>query len=343
MGKDRDKHPENENGAAPSKRDHRKSKSSDSEPDPDSDSDSDEQSRKSLGSRKRTKNKKSKRRRRSRDSASYSSSSEYDDDSYDSESESDYSEQSDSEEERRRRRKERRRREEKKERRRREKEKDKKRKRKEEEKKRRKKKDKKKGKDKGKKGAVTSSWGICFWFMLGNVNFGSYWEISALLDCCLDAIVSLPFGSCLWNKRPEFTAWLAEVKKVNMESLANWEEKQLFKDFMEDHNTATFPSKKYYNLDVYYQRKMEKEMKKGFTKVVESERTVFNDEEQRRQELQLERESAEGTTSGRIEAFHAERNGSSNERASSTQRRDGLPVQAWRQRLFRELDPDIAM
>ncbi|KAK4398390.1 hypothetical protein Sango_1314500 [Sesamum angolense] len=262
MGKDRDKHPEIENGAAPSKRDHRKSKSSDSEPDPDSDSDSDEQSRKSLGSRKRTKNKKSKRRRRSRDSTSYSSSSEYDDDSYDSDSESDYSEQSDSEEERRRRRKERRRREEKKERRRREKEKDKKRKRKEEEKKRRKKKDKKKGKDKGKKGAVTSSWG----------KYGIIRETD------------------MWNKRPEFTAWLAEVKKVNMESLANWEEKQLFKDFMEDHNTATFPSKKYYNLDAYYQRKIEKEMKKGFTKVVESERTVFNDEEQRRQELQLERE-----------------------------------------------------
>ncbi|KAL3638385.1 hypothetical protein CASFOL_017756 [Castilleja foliolosa] len=94
------------------------------------------------------------------------------------------------------------------------------------------------------------------------------------------------------NKRPVFTAWLAQV---NLESLPNWEEKQLFKDSMEDHNTATFPSKRYYNLDSYYQRQMEKEMKKGFAKVVESERTVFNDEEIRssliyRQELQRERD-----------------------------------------------------
>lgn len=39
---------------------------------------------------------------------------------------------------------------------------------------------------------------------------------------------------------------------------------------------------RYYSLDAYYKHKMEKEMKKGFAKVVDSERTVFNDEEQRR-------------------------------------------------------------
>ncbi|XP_059277103.1 uncharacterized protein LOC132031243 [Lycium ferocissimum] len=77
---------------------------------------------------------------------------------------------------------------------------------------------------------------------------------------------------------------------MNLESLPNWEEKQLFKQFMEDHNTATFPSKKYYNLDAYYKRKMEKEMKRGVKKVVDNERTVFNDEEIRRQELMRERE-----------------------------------------------------
>lgn len=94
----------------------------------------------------------------------------------------------------------------------------------------------------------------------------------------------------MWNKRPEFTAWLQEVKQVNLESLPNWEEKQMFKQFMEDHNTATFPSKKYYDLDAYHRRQMEKEIKKGFKKVLDSERTVFNDEEQRRLELQRERE-----------------------------------------------------
>lgn len=39
---------------------------------------------------------------------------------------------------------------------------------------------------------------------------------------------------------------------------------------------------RYYNLDAYHKHKMEKEMKKGVKKVLEKERTVFNDEEQRR-------------------------------------------------------------
>lgn len=39
---------------------------------------------------------------------------------------------------------------------------------------------------------------------------------------------------------------------------------------------------RYYNLDAYYRHQMEKEMKKGFKKVQATERTVFNDEEQRR-------------------------------------------------------------
>lgn len=39
---------------------------------------------------------------------------------------------------------------------------------------------------------------------------------------------------------------------------------------------------RYYNLDAYYQRKMEKDLKKGIAKGTASERTVFNDEEQRR-------------------------------------------------------------
>ncbi|CAN1239468.1 hypothetical protein LINGRAPRIM_LOCUS2371 [Linum grandiflorum] len=91
------------------------------------------------------------------------------------------------------------------------------------------------------------------------------------------------------NKRPEFSAWLAEVKQVNLETLSNWEEKEKFKDFMEDHNTATFPSKKYYNLDAYYKRQLLKEIKSG-KKVQETERTIFNDEELKRQELRRERE-----------------------------------------------------
>uniref|UniRef100_A0A7N0SXV3 Nucleic acid binding protein n=1 Tax=Kalanchoe fedtschenkoi TaxID=63787 RepID=A0A7N0SXV3_KALFE len=221
-------------------------------------------------SRKReSKSKPRARKRRSGDEDeeedSYSSDSENSESDSDSESESEVrsGSESDESERRRRKRKERRRREkEREERERRRKRKEKKRKReKEEEKTRKEKKKMKKEKGSGNKGAVTNSWG----------KYGVIRETD------------------MWNKRPEFTAWLQEVKQVNLESLPNWEEKQMFKEFMEDHNTATFTSKKYYDLDAYHRRKMEKEMKKGIKKV-ESERTVFNDEEQRRLELLRERE-----------------------------------------------------
>ncbi|MCO5612080.1 hypothetical protein L7F22_066342 [Adiantum nelumboides] len=90
------------------------------------------------------------------------------------------------------------------------------------------------------------------------------------------------------SKRPEFSAWLAEIKKVNLETMPAWEEKQMFKEYMEDFNTATLP-KKYYDLDAYHRRKFMKEIKRGISKQP-SERTEFNDEEQRRQELKKERE-----------------------------------------------------
>ncbi|CAI0375629.1 unnamed protein product [Linum tenue] len=77
------------------------------------------------------------------------------------------------------------------------------------------------------------------------------------------------------NKRPEFSAWLSEVKQVNLETLPNWEEKQMFKQ--------------YYDLDAYYKRQMLKELKSG-KKVQETERTMFNDEELKRQEQMRERE-----------------------------------------------------
>ncbi|KAK8940881.1 hypothetical protein KSP39_PZI009864 [Platanthera zijinensis] len=219
--------------------------------------------------------KKKKRKGRSRRSRRSHTDSELDDDSTtnsDSETESSEDSDSDSEsesEERRRKRKERRRKErehDKERRRRKEKERERRRKREKEERRRkkekRKEKEKKKNKDRSTKGAVTNSWG----------KFGVIKETD------------------MWNKRPEFTAWLAEVRQVNLETLPNWEEKQMFKQFMEDHNTATFPSKKYYGLDAYYRHKMDKALKKGIKNALATERTNFNDEEQRRQELLVERE-----------------------------------------------------
>ncbi|KAL5572981.1 hypothetical protein UlMin_022578 [Ulmus minor] len=230
-------------------------------------SDSDDEEEKKHGKDERRKGK-SRKRYSSEDDSGSESESEYSD-SEESGSESESSgEESESERRRRKRRENRRRREkeEERERKRRKKEKERKRRRRdrEEEKKRKEKRKKKKKekKERGKKGAVTDLWG----------KYGIIRETD------------------MWNKRPEFSAWLAEVKQVNLETLPNWEEKQMFKQFMEDHNTATFPSKKYYNLDAYFKRQMEKEMKRGFKKIKEAERTVFNDEEQRRLELLRERE-----------------------------------------------------
>lgn len=200
----------------------------------------------------------SRKRRRRRDSSDDSDDSDSDSSS-ESDSEESDSGTSDSDSRRRRRRRERE--SEKERRRRKEKERERERRRRKEKEERRRKKEKKK-KEKGVKGAVTNSWG----------KYGIIRETD------------------MWNKRPEFTAWLAEVKQMNLETLGNKEEKQLFKDFMEDHNTATFPSKKYYDLDTYHRRQLEKEMKKGSNKVKQIERMVFNDEEQRRQEMLKERE-----------------------------------------------------
>ncbi|KAK6157400.1 hypothetical protein DH2020_011648 [Rehmannia glutinosa] len=243
----RNKYPEDENGALPSKGDHRTPKASESEPDPDSDSGDDGESRKSEGSRKRTKHKKSKtrtsnsKRRRSRESDSYSSSS-YSEESDDSDSESEYSD-------------------------------------------------------------------------------------------ALVIEIAETFKMEGRNKRPEFTAWLAEVKQVNLESLPNWEEKQLFKE--------------YYNLDAYYQRKMEKEMKKGFAKLGESERTVFNDEEQRRLELQQEREKQKEQ---QVEALkHSMQSGMAQAMKEQAQLREEMAYQyklgnfEAAAAIQRRLDPDVAM
>eukprot|EP00850_Spirogloea_muscicola_P018779 SM000175S03326 [mRNA] locus=s175:272050:274003:- [translate_table: standard] len=89
----------------------------------------------------------------------------------------------------------------------------------------------------------------------------------------------------MWNKRPEFGAWLAEVRKVDLETLPAPEEKALFKDFMEDYNTATMPSRKYYNIDTYEREKARKAAEKGTKNYKKAEMTEFNDEDARREEI----------------------------------------------------------
>lgn len=50
----------------------------------------------------------------------------------------------------------------------------------------------------------------------------------------------------------------------------------------QQHNNFIVGCCRYYNLDAYYKRKLEKEIEKGVKKIRNKERTVFNDEEQRR-------------------------------------------------------------
>ncbi|XP_027064055.1 uncharacterized protein [Coffea arabica] len=326
MGKDRSKAPEDENGAPVNK-----GRDCTSESGPGSRSESDEGSKKSERSRHSKRDRSNRKRSRSSsrkagddedDSYTSPSESESDSDSYsdtESGSSEDYSESED--ERRRRKRRERKKREEKERRRRKEKEKKRRRKEKEEKRRRKKKEEEKKKKksDKGKTGAVTNLWG----------KYGIIRETD------------------MWNKRPEFTAWLAEVKKVNLESLPNWEEKQMFKEFMEDHNTATFPSKKYYNLDAYHRRQMEKEIKRGSKKVRVTERTVFNDEEQRRLEMLQERERQK---EGQVEALkRSMQSGMAQAMKEQAQLKEEMAYQykignfEAAAAIQRRLDPDVAM
>lgn len=308
-----------------------------SEDDTESSSESEEEDRKHRSRRKRSRSKRrsgsrsrSRRRYSDEDSDSYSGS----DSSEESDESSEYSdsdtgaEASESGEERRRKRKERRKKEEKreKERKRRKEKERRKRKRDEADEKRRRKKDKekrkeekKRKKERGKTGAVTNSWG----------KYGVLRE------------------SDMWTKRPEFTAWLAEVKKVNLESLPNWEEKKMFKEYMEDYNTATMPSKKYYNIDTYHKRKMMRQMKKGFKKLPEAERTVFNDEEQRRLELMKEREKQKEQ---QVEALkEAMKSGMAQDMKDQARLREEMAYQyklgnfEAAAAIQRKLDPDVAM
>lgn len=91
-------------------------------------------------------------------------------------------------------------------------------------------------------------------------------------------------------KRAEFFAWCAEVKKVaSMEALARWEEAELWKTFVEDFNTATLPSEKYYDLAAWQAREDAKR-KKGKKGGDEAPISAADDEAARRAEAKRRRE-----------------------------------------------------
>ena len=97
----------------------------------------------------------------------------------------------------------------------------------------------------------------------------------------------------MYEKQEEFLAWLGEVKGVAQEACGQRELKEHFSSFVEDYNTATMPSEKYYNIRTWYlkeqQRKAAGEAAGAAGAAGGFERTSFDDEAERRREIQAHR------------------------------------------------------
>ena len=66
---------------------------------------------------------------------------------------------------------------------------------------------------------------------------------------------SHPYLHC--SKYSEFALWASEAKRIDIEVLPKLEERELFRTFCEDFNTATLPHRKFYNLQEYHRKKEE--------------------------------------------------------------------------------------
>jgi hypothetical protein len=102
----------------------------------------------------------------------------------------------------------------------------------------------------------------------------------------------------LWSKQPEFNSWLMEVKQRNPEALPKWEEKELFATFAEEHNTASFPHEKYYNLDKWHAKQAAEAARNGG--IVEAAVDFSRLEEDRRRELESERSRSKDAAQAKL-------------------------------------------
>jgi hypothetical protein len=107
---------------------------------------------------------------------------------------------------------------------------------------------------------------------LSSFNMNSRWGLHGVIK-----------ESDIHSKEAEYYAWLYEVKGVSRENLGRKEEKTMFREFMEDYNTSTFPDDKYYDLGRWQA-----------TQVAQKPANVYNsrisDEERLRLERQQEHE-----------------------------------------------------
>ena len=72
---------------------------------------------------------------------------------------------------------------------------------------------------------------------------------------------------CCCSKYSEFALWASEVMKLDIEILPKIEEKELFRTFCEDFNTATLPHQKYYSLEDYERKRADESAKRGLSEV----------------------------------------------------------------------------
>jgi hypothetical protein len=96
----------------------------------------------------------------------------------------------------------------------------------------------------------------------------------------------------MYSKRPEFMLWAMDVKHVDVEAIPNkFEERELFRTYIEDYNTGTLPHRKYYDLEAYERHKATRKATKGLdSDLVGGEIRMLDDEAERRRELLQERQ-----------------------------------------------------
>eukprot|EP00927_Polykrikos_kofoidii_P076700 TRINITY_DN73747_c0_g1_i1.p1 TRINITY_DN73747_c0_g1~~TRINITY_DN73747_c0_g1_i1.p1 ORF type:complete len:311 (-),score=102.03 TRINITY_DN73747_c0_g1_i1:105-1010(-) len=90
-------------------------------------------------------------------------------------------------------------------------------------------------------------------------------------------------------KKPEFLLWAMEVKKVKTDCLGQMQMKDLFKEYIEDYNTATMVSEKYYDLGAWDTKMSVKRQRKNksdeMTDAQKAALASFDDESARRHEI----------------------------------------------------------
>merc|ERR1712085_127982 len=91
------------------------------------------------------------------------------------------------------------------------------------------------------------------------------------------------------KKKTEFLCWAIEVRKENTDVMCQMDMKNLFKEYIEDYNTATMPTKKYYNLQTWdtllSKKRQAKNRGNEMSEAQKGSMVSFDDEKARREEI----------------------------------------------------------